>query len=146
MCCRTTVEPLDLVIARTILLIGQFLPQGDPESCGYWKRDVPEENTVVTVSLSGGVFEASIQPSISTYTHHHGKRITGGLYFEICAKYAEKVDGKMIQKANITGCTAPGSHVTDHVMAEYPHMPMMWERACAGFQAVILGEGDEALQ
>lgn len=140
MCCRTEVTPLDDTIARVILAVGNFHPQGDPAVAVTWRREVPEESCYVTVSLTGGRFEASIQPSVSSYDHHHGKRITAGLYFEICAKYAEKVGGLMVQKANVLGCKDTAESVSQLVLAHYPDEPLLWERACRGFQEVILGE------
>ena len=139
MCCRTVVEPLDPTIARVILTVGQFVPQGDPAAAVTWRREVPEEGCNVTVTLAGNEFQASITPSISHYTHHAGKRVTGGIYFEICAKYAEKVDGTVTQKSNVQGCADPDTHFSQHVLAVYPHMPLSWDRACNGFQSVILG-------
>ena len=141
MCCRTEVKPLDLTIARVILAIGQFTPSGDAAEACFWSRMVPEEGCVVNVSLTGDRFEASIQPSISTMDHHHGKRITAGVYFEICAKYAEKVGGEIIQKATVAGCTDAGAS-SAHVLAHYPEEPMLWDHICNGFRAELLGASD----
>ena len=143
MCCRTVVEPLVPDIARVILTIGQFVPQGDPAAAVTWRREVPEEGCNVTVTLAGNEFQASITPSISHYAHHEGKRVTGGIYFEICVRYAEKVQGRITQKSNVTGCSEPGSHFTEHVIAEYPANPMSWETICNGFQSVILHAHEE---
>lgn len=134
MCCRSEVRPLDRAIAEAILRVGQF----EEKTPGYWVRAVPEEGCSVVVNL-GGIFEASIQPSISTYDHHHGKRITGGIYFEICAKYAEKVGGEIIQKATVSGCKPADTPIASLVIAQYPDKPLMWERVCRGFQEEILG-------
>ena len=142
MCCKTEVEPLDPAIARVILLVGQFKPQGDPDSAIYWRRDIPEEGCTVSVDIAGSAFRASISPSISSYYQHEGKRITAGVYFEICAKYAEKVDGTVTQKANVTGCSNGG--VSSLVMAVYPHIPLTYERACHGFQELIMGHDHDA--
>jgi hypothetical protein len=92
--------------------------------------------------IAGNRFEASISPSISSYTHHYGKRITAGVYFEICAKYAEKVDGTVTQKANVAGCSNGG--VASLVMAVYPNIPLTYERACRGFQELIMGHDHDA--
>lgn len=142
--------PLDIELAATILVIGQFQPNSGakvPElpinnKDGvplYWKRLVPEENCTVSVSLSGSIFEASISPSISNMDHHKGKRITAGIYFEICAKYAEKVGGEVIQKATVVGCKL-SEQGTGIVIARYPSMPMLWQNVCNGFQTELLSE------
>jgi hypothetical protein len=141
MCCKTSVHPLDPELAATILTIGQFVPSSlasdDHDIPRFWKREIPEEGSTVTVSLTGGCFEISIAPSISNFDHHLGKRITAGVYFEISAKYAEKVGGEIVQRATVVGCkdTAQG---TGLIVARYPSMPMSFERVCAGFQQVLL--------
>jgi hypothetical protein len=146
MCCRTEVSPLLPDIARVMLTIGGFVPQGDPENESRfetaitWRRDITEENCAVTVTLEGGVFRAGISPSISSYPQHAGKRITAGVYFEICAKYAEKVDGTVTQKANVAGCKVGDEGVSSLIMAVYPGVPLTYERACRGFQELILSD------
>lgn len=142
MCCRTEVTPLIPDIARVMLMIGQFKPQGDPNTAISWRRDVIEESCAVTVELAGDTFRAAISPSISSYAQHDGKRITAGVYFEICAKYAEKVDGTVTQKANVAGCSNGG--VASLVMAIYPELPLTYERACRGFQELIMGHEHDA--
>lgn len=144
MCCKTSVYPLNPELAATILTVGQFVPSPMAASDGmkvprFWKREIPEERATVTVSLAGGSFEATIAPSISNFDHHLGKRITAGVYFEIAAKYAEKVNGEIVQRATVVGCkdTAQG---TGLVLARYPSMPMNFDRVCAGFQQVLLAD------
>lgn len=140
-CCRTSVYPLDARTAAAILSIGQFRPVYrlplDSEIALTWERPVPEEGTTVTVSLAADSFDLSISPPISAFAHHSGKRITAGIYFEIAAKYAEKVGGEILQRATVVGCKAtdqgPGL-----LIARYPNLPMGFERVCAGFQSVLL--------
>jgi hypothetical protein len=127
-------------LAASILSVGQFQPKpgcikerGVPLS---WSRAIPEEGTIVIVSLSGGIFDLTISPSISSFDHHVGKRITAGVYFEIGARYAEKVQGEMVQRATVVGCkNVDGSGL---VIARYPSMPLSFDRICNGFQAVLL--------
>jgi hypothetical protein len=131
---------LDTRLAATILTIGQFHPkQGCIEEEGVplsWARHIGEEGTLVTVSLSGGVFDLTISPSISSFDHHMGKRITAGVYFEIGARYAEKVGGEIVQRATVVGCkTVDGSGL---IIARYPSMPLAFDRICQGFQSVLL--------
>jgi hypothetical protein len=140
MCCRTEVSPLLPDIARVMLTIGGFVPLGDAATAITWRRDIFEENCAVTVTLEGGVFRAGISPSISSYPQHAGKRITAGVYFEICAKYAEKVDGTVTQKANVAGCKVGDEGVSSLIMAVYPGVPLTYERACRGFQELILSD------
>jgi len=140
-CCRTSVYPLETSLAATILTIGQFRPKTtSAEEAGIplsWQRYIEEEDAVVTVSLAGGVFDISISPSISAFEHHLGKRITAGVYFEISARYAEKVGGEIVQRATVIGCKESASSA-GLVIARYPSMPMTFDRICHGFQAVLL--------
>ena len=55
--------------------------------------------------------------------------------FEIAARYAEKVDGEVIQRSTVTGCTVGPNSL---VIASYPSAPLSYERVCKGFQAVLL--------
>lgn len=138
MCCNLTVQPLDKDLAAAILAIGQFelvLTQQDGGS-QIWRRIIPEEGTSVTATLGGAELSLSINPTIGAYAHHAGKRITAGVYFEIAARYAEKVNGVVLQHSTVTGCTA-GSRTL--LVAQYPETPLSFERVCPGFQAVILG-------
>lgn len=147
MCCRLRVFPLDVELAATVLTIGMFEPASivqEGETPKFWKRDVPEENCTVNVSLTAGSFEASIAPSISAYNHHKGKRITAGIYFEVSSKYAAKVGGKIEQLANVTGCKE-GTAPSTLLLADYPEMPLRWETVCRGFQEELMAGagGDE---
>jgi hypothetical protein len=140
MCCRTSVYPLNPSLAQAILRVGQFHPKpGTPTDNGVplaWARHIGEENTIVTVSLAGGAFDLTISPSISSFDHHLGKRLTAGVYFEISAKYAEKVDGEIVQRATVVGCkNVDGSGL---VIARYPSMPLSFDRICHGFQSVLM--------
>jgi hypothetical protein len=143
MCCRTSVFPLDLETAITILTIGRFQPvywrPNQPEVAVNWERAVPDEGAVVTASISGESLDLNISPAISAYAHHFGKRVAAGVYFEIAAKYAEKVSGEIIQRATVAGCK-PDDQSQGLLLARYPSMPLDYERVCPGFRAVILGE------
>jgi hypothetical protein len=90
--------------------------------------------------------ELNISPAISVFAHHYGKRIAASVYFEIAARYAEKVGGEIVQRATVAGCK--GVHAPPElVIARYPAMPMSFERICPGFRAVLLDghEGGEGL-
>ena len=144
MCCRTSIFPLDREIAATILYIGRFKPTyfapSDQRIAQTWERLIPEEGVTVIASLAPDSLELTLTPAVSVYAHHFGKRIAAGVYFEIAAKYAEKVGGEIIQRSNVTGCKIEGSDGSLK-LASYPSQPMMWERICPGFRAVILNEG-----
>jgi hypothetical protein len=104
-----------------------------------WARRVPEEGTVVNASLATGSLELSISPAISAYAHHAGKRLAASIYFEIAAKYAEKVGGEIVQRATVLGCKNGNSAL---VLARYPLEPMNFEHICPGFRAVLLDGGE----
>ena len=137
MCCRLLVSPLDAEVAHAILFLGMFNPPAT--DAGFWHR-VAEAGTTVNAVFSGEHLRLELSPSISYYAQHADKRISGGIYFEIAAKYAERVGGTIKQISNVEGCKDGGT--TEHILAMYPHMPMLWERVCPGFREVILG-GEE---
>lgn len=145
MCCKTSVHPLDTSLAVAILTVGQFKPAmvdpDAPDIARTWRREIPEEDATVTVSIAGGSFEINITPSISCFEHHIGKRVTASVYFEIAAKYAEKVGGEIVQRATVVGCKTPEQGL-GLVVARYPHQPMDFTRVCAGFQSVLLDHPD----
>jgi hypothetical protein len=146
MCCRTVVHPLEIDTALAVLQIGLFKPSYTAAGSEYptlWERVIGEENSRVTVSLAGQHFEINISPSISAYDQHLGKRITASVYFEISAKYAEKVGGEIIQRATVLGCKDDYQE-SALVIARYPVMPMSFERVCKGFQHVLLNHGLDA--
>ncbi len=145
MCCRTSIQPLDLQTAIAILKVGLFRPvywlPTNPDLAVNWQRVIPEEGTTVNASLANGALELNLSPAVSIFAHHHGKRITASVYFEIAAKYAEKVDGEIRQRATVAGCK-DGEHAQDLLLGHYPELPLSFERICAGFRAVLLnGDG-----
>ena len=133
-----------------VLSVGLFKPvywlPSDPDHAVNWERAIPEEGTVVNASLTGDSLELNISPAISVYAHHAGKRIAASIYFEIAAKYAEKIGGNIVQRATVVGCKA-GGHPQELLLAHYPSLPMSFDRICPGFQAVLLeSNGDEILK
>jgi hypothetical protein len=133
-----------------VLQVGLFKPvywlPNNPDIAVNWERVIAEEGTVVNASLSDDSLELNISPAISVFAHHHGKRLAASVYFEIAAKYAEKVGGEIIQRATVIGCKN-GDHPQELVVAHYPGLPMNFERICPGFQAVLLeGHGGEMLK
>lgn len=143
MCCRTHVYPLHVETAVAVLTLGRFTPtywqSGNTGVAVSWERALSDEGTIVTASLSGDSLQLTISPAISTFGDHFGKRIGAGVYFEIAAKYAEKVSGEIVQRATVAGCRM-GGQSQELVIARYPRMPIDFERICRGFRAVILGE------
>ena len=144
MCCRTSIQPLDLDTAVAILTVGQFKPvywlPSNPDLAVNWQRVIPEEGTTVNASLANGALELNLSPAVSIFAHHLGKRITASVYFEIAAKYAEKVAGQIVQRATVAGCKE-GDQAQDLLLARYPDLPLSFERVCAGFRAVLLNAG-----
>ncbi|MPZ49462.1 MAG: hypothetical protein GEU75_09230 [Dehalococcoidia bacterium] len=133
-----------------VLTVGLFKPvywlPNKPEYAVNWERVIPEEGTVVNASLSDQSLELNISPAISVFAHHSGKRLAASVYFEIAAKYAEKVGGEIIQRATVVGCK-DGDHPQELLIAKYPALPLSFERICPGFRAVLLeGGADEAVR
>ena len=161
MCCRVHITPAFLhhnpqEVAAAILQIGQFEQVNDLDwRCEIeeegtmvhasftlgWRRAIEEEGTMVHASFTDGGLALNIRPAITVPANHAGKRLAAGVMFEIAAKYAEKVGGLVIQQANIIGCRE-GVGVQGLVLAQYPDLPLQWDRICPGFKAVLLGEGE----
>lgn len=137
MCCKLTISNLDPDLAEAMLAIGLFLPLDKPLT---WRRDLPEEGTSVFASFVLDQLQLQIQPAISNIDHHAEKRIAASVYFEMAAKFAEKVGGTITQRAQVAGCRIEGSTNADLIVARYPDQPLMFDHVCPGFQAVILGE------
>jgi hypothetical protein len=135
MCCRMTVTPIDPEVAHTLLLVGMFTQTYEGGS--VYERSIPEEGTRVTATIQSDALHLQITPSISTMAHHSGKRLAASVYFEIAAKYAEHVDGKVTQLSNIGACVEDG--VSAKVLAQYPEHPMDWQKICVGFAEVLAG-------
>jgi len=108
-----------------------------PDQAVNWERVIPEEGTIVNASLTDGSLELNISPAISVFAHHHGKRLAASVYFEIAARYAEKVDGRVVQRATVVGCKA-GESPQELIIAQYPELPMNFERICNGFRETLL--------
>ena len=131
-CCRLEVEPLVLDIVAAQLAIGQF--EFQPHN-NTWRREIPEEHTCVQASFVDKRLHLEIYPAIQHYDHHAGKRITAGVYFEIAARYAQKVNGRIEQLANVVGCSTTG--IQRKLLAEYPNSPMNFNAICNGFMEVL---------
>lgn len=129
------VTPIDADIARATLLVGMFTQQY--EGGDTYERSIPEEGTRVTATIQAEALHLQITPTISMMSHHSDKRIAASVYFEIAAKYAEKVAGKVTQMSNIGACVEDG--ISAKILAQYPDMPLSFERACIGFQEVLNG-------
>jgi hypothetical protein len=139
MCCRTSVQPLDPEIATAILTIGRFQPTiwSAHEEPVCWERAVPEEQARVVASLVNGSLELSLTPAICSFVQHQNKRVAASIYFEIAAKYAEKVGGEVLQKATVSECRPVGGHGL--IIARYPGLPLTFDNVCRGFQSVLIG-------
>lgn len=147
-CCRTSIYPLDAPTAVAVLTVGLFKPtywNGQSKVAVNWERHIEAEGTAVHAAFRDGSLELNLAPAISVYSQHSGKRIAASVYFEIAARYAEKVAGTIVQRATVVGCKA-GGQPQELVLAEYPGQPMSFDRICAGFRAVLQGEADEHLR
>ena len=140
MCCRLIITPLDREVAIAVLTVGQFkVPNGHTSTSMYYERKLLHEGTTVTASLNDPTrLELSISPSVSVYAHHEHKRDAAGVYLEIAARYAQKVNGTITQLSNIEGCIDDG--IRSKVLAVYPEMPMSFNAICRGFQALFVTE------
>lgn len=104
---------------------------------GGWRRDLPDEGTTVFAKFQEDALELSISPAVSHFDHHHTKRMAAGVYFEIAAKYAEKVNGEITQLSVVAGCKDV-LEPHNHVSAAYPDFPLTFETVCLGFRETFL--------
>ena len=76
-----------------------FTLGSNPLFADSWERQILSENASVLARLDAfsGVLSLSIFPAVTKDADHLGKRETAGVYFEIAAKIAEKVNGTIIQ-------------------------------------------------
>ena len=134
MCCRLSIQPLRLNIAESVLTIAQFNQVGTE-----WQRAVPEEECVVIAQLDigEGKLRLMMRPAISGPNHHENRRVSAGIYFEVAAKYAEKVDGIVEQHGLVVPCRTPIGPLTKTI-AVYPDRRLAWDNVCAGFQKEII--------
>lgn len=126
------ISPLHAETAAALLLVGHFHAVGN-----HYERDFPEEGTSVVAMLdeAGNRLHLSISPSVTVYGQHAEKRRAAGCYFEIAAKYGEKVGGTITQLSNVAGCS---EGVNSRELAHYPLEPMLFDRVCAGFRGLFL--------
>ena len=136
MCCRLSVYPLDKETAIAILKVGQF----EEQNSFTWMRNLPDEGTTVYATFGPSALELHINPAVSHYAQHLDKRVAASVYFEIAAKYAEKVGGTIIQRANVVGClNSDYTKPSERTLAQYPDVPMLWQNVCPGFQETLFG-------
>ncbi len=122
-------------VAEAILALGQFTQvDGFPNSPSMWTRDVREDDgglVTVGAQVIGDKLNLTLRPSITESASHHG-RVSGGVYFEIACRVAEKCNSSILQSSNIGACVENGTR--QKLLAEYPHHPMNYESICVGFQ------------
>lgn len=128
-------------VAEAILALGQF-KQADayPGSPSMWTREVRDDDgqlVTVKAQVVGDKLNLSLQPTITEAAPRHG-RLSGGVYFEIACRVAEKCNSSIVQASNIGDCIENGTRMK--LLAEYPDHPMDWAVVCVGFQRSILGE------
>lgn len=118
---------------------GLFLPTSETS----WERKLEDEGTSVTASIVEGRVSFSIYPSISMYAQHRDKRLAASVLFEVAARYAQHVNGEVVQRGLVGGCRPSGTATGDVVIARYPHVHLEHAAICTGFQAVLQGRSDE---
>ena len=122
-----------------LLAVGKFEPAHKPQDgiVLTWKRFLTT-NDFVEVYLDAGnnLLTLYIRPSITNFIGHEGKRDQAAMALEMAARYAEKADGTITQHANIAECKADG--LTSRVLAEYPLVPLQFDKLCLGLQALFV--------
>ena len=137
-----SVFPVELGVAEAILALGMFKAEVKPDGYGppFWEREVADDDgqrVVVRAQIVGNHLNLSLSPTITANNPRHG-RVSGGVYFEIACKVAEKCNSKIVQSSNIGECIENTDRLK--LLAEYPEIPMDWSKACVGFQRAIMGE------
>jgi len=138
-------------VAVAILSVAQLHPElGDLQLTqrsiisGLWERAIAEEGSRVKARIDADALRLWCVPVIHHYAQHAQRRMAASVYFEVAAKYAEKVHGTITQHQNVAGCTADGTRSL--VVARYPNLPLRWDRICAGFREALLGDGGDHQQ
>lgn len=133
MCCTCTVSPIVPETAEAILALGQFTLKAP----GIWERKVTEDDgdiIIVTAMIAANSLKLSLFPTITTAVQH--RRVSGGVYFEIACKVAEKCGSTIVQSSNVTECVENSER--KKLLASYPNEPMSWAAVCVGFQRACL--------
>ena len=102
-----------------------------------WERKLEEEGSAVTATLTLTTLALSISPSVSAYADHANKRHAAGVYFEMAAKYAERVQGTITQHATVSECKEVSGSV-DRILAVYPLKRLDFSQVCRGFQELFV--------
>ena len=144
MCCQIVCGPIDVEIAKALLAVGQFEPTGTSDR--YWARQLGLDEMGRKMAVKASIeinpdgtaqMRLFVEPSITAYDHHAGRRVQASTALEIATRVAEKVGAEIQQLANVVGCSEDG--VRSHLLASYPEYPMRYESLCRGFQELYLG-------
>jgi hypothetical protein len=100
-----------------------------------YSREILEEKCKVVARINPEDLSLSLDPAVSMYDQHHGKRRAASVFLEIAAKYAEKCDGKILQLSNVGLCIVDGIRVRE--LAQYPNQPLDFSLLCQGWQEVF---------
>lgn len=84
-----------------------------------------------------GQLRLYVEPAITTYEQHAGRRLQAATALEIAARYAEKVGGEIQELANVYGCSESGVRVQQ--LALYPAVPLRYDALCAGYRELFMG-------
>ena len=145
MCCRVSTEPQVsgdvFAVADELLRIGLFTP-GTGEHNNYWHRDMGDGTGVHAQVDHQGRLVVWLSPSITSNSGHAHHRMSGGIMFEIAAKYAEKVNGIISQHGLVVPCQRelqPDHPNYNHQpIAIYPETPLMYPNICPGFRDLFV--------
>lgn len=136
MCCSVTVTPSVPETLQTYLGLGQFTQQRPPYTGHIWVRTVRDTAIHVYVDTKADLIRLSLFPAIGSYIQHVGKREVMSVLLEVAARYAEKVNGTVVQVNTVDECRGGGEG--RRLLAAYPEMPMRWEALCPGFRELFV--------
>ena len=114
-----------------MLRIGLFVP----DTTAYWRRTL-EDGLMVTAYAADDALILSLSPSVASWDGHAEKRVAASCMFEMATRYAEKVNGTIIQ-AGITVplCQTEGTHT--RTLAVYPETRFDYKMLCPGWRAAF---------
>ncbi len=157
MCCKLALwpcPPSGLVLR--ILTTAGFEQREGKEEAAYspyrWVLQVPEEDAYIMTLRSAYTtlprqetdyrLEFALYPIVADLATHSGKRIAFSKMLKVADAIAQQAPAptSITQHRTVYDCTNAVGEKAMSVIARYPDEPMVFERICPGFQAVLSPE------
>ena len=137
MCCRVTIEPVSPNLHEVLHLAGFA-----PISRDFWDREIRQNDLLLSTVRAENKFthvNLSLRPSIASHdlSHHVRHAAAGSIMFKVAMTLAEACGGTITQEGLMGQCLdANGDE--KRLLAQYPTMPLTFDRLCLGFSEVLM--------